>query len=118
MIINGIRFNILLGAGGKFQTGEDSVFLSDSIRKGLKIYSSTKNIGFVSQLKSTWFKGYDEKFFYDKGAVFTAISKKFRFVLFIQYLLRHKEVLEKVKFTKAYKLMINGSRDYLKIRKM
>ncbi|MBR3133263.1 MAG: glycosyltransferase family 2 protein [Clostridia bacterium] len=112
--VGNIRFNTLFGAGAKYQSGEDTIFLVDCLKKGLKIYSSTKNIGIVYQTNSTWFNGYNEKFFYDKGAVFAGISRRFRIVLILQYLLRHKEVLKEIKFFNAFKLMVKGSKDYIK----
>ena len=66
---------------------------------------------------STWFKGYNEKYFFDKGALFTAISRRFRILLIMQYLLRHRGVLKDIKFLEAIKLMLKGSKDYLDSRK-
>ena len=60
-----------------------------------------------------WFNGYNEKFFHDKGALFTAISKKLRHILILQLLLRHKEYLKEIKLLKAYKLMLEGSKEYI-----
>ena len=82
--------------------------------KKLKVYSSPEYLGTVYNKKSTWFKGYNEKFFFNKGALFTAINPKIRHILILQYLIRHKEVLTDIKFKKAYKLMIKGSKEYLK----
>ena len=65
--------------------------------------------------KSTWFKEYDENYFYDKGALFTNISRVLRIPLFLQFLLRHRDFLKNVHFFKAFKLMIKGSNDYLKM---
>ena len=109
-----IKFNTLFGAGAKYTNGEDSLFLVDALKNKLKIYSSTQNIGCVYQKKSTWFNGYNEKFFYDKGALFTAINVNLKIILIIQYLLRHKEILKEIKFFSALKLMIKGSNEYLK----
>ena len=58
----------------------------------------------------------NEKYFFDKGALFCAISKSLRHLLFLQYLIRHKEVLTNIKFIHAYKLMINGANSYLRSR--
>ena len=108
-----IRFNNLFGAGAKYSNGEDTLFLVECLRKKIKIYSNIQNISTVAQTSSTWFKKKKKKFFFDKGALFTAISKTFRRVLFIQYLLRHKELLTNYKFIEAYKIMLKGSKDYI-----
>ena len=93
------------------------MFIVSCLRKKLKIYSSTKNLGTVYHEESTWFKGYNEKFFFDKGALFTAINRTFRIFLIFQFLIRHKEFLNNIKFSKAFKLMLEGSNDYIRICK-
>lgn len=108
-----IKFNTLFGAGAKYTHGEDTLFLITALKNHLRIYSSTKNIATVYQSESTWFDGYTEKYFFDKGALFTAINRKLRFVLISQYLVRHKEVLNKISFFKAFRIMVEGSREYI-----
>ncbi len=111
---NNIRFKSEFGSGSKYRSGEDTLFLVEALNKKLNIYSSTKNIGTVYHNESLWFKGYTEDYFFDKGALFTAINRRFRIVLMLQYLLRHKEVLNQINFFKAFNIMLKGSNDYLK----
>ena len=113
--INGIKFNPMFGPNGTYGKagGDDTMFLVDCLRKGLKIYSCPLYLGTVYHDKSTWFKDYNEQFFFDKGALYTAISRLFRIPLFIQFLLRHKELTINIPFFKALKIMIKGSNDYL-----
>lgn len=112
------RFNNTFGGNAKYSdgSGEDTLFIVECLKNKLKLYSSTKNIGIVEQKESVWFKGYTDKFFFDKGALFCAINKKLRYLLYTQYLLRHKETLTKIKFSKAIKLMIAGGKDYIKTK--
>lgn len=112
-----IKFNTDFGPNSRYSSGEDTLFIVDMLKHKFKIYSNTRNLGTVNNQKSTWFKGYNEKYFFDKGALFTAINKKLRIFLILQYLLRHNEVLVDVKFSKAFKLMLNGSNDYIKYKK-
>ena len=112
--LKGLRFDETIGPGTKYANGSDSVFIKSLFDRGLKVYTSSKYLGTVSNEKSTWFNGYNEKFFYNKGALFTAINRRFRKLLFIQFLIRHKEVLVNLSFKEAYKNMIKGSNDYLK----
>ena len=112
-----ISFNNQFGAGSKYTSGEDTLFLVDCLKNKLKIYSSKEYIGTVYHNKSTWFTGYNKKYFYDKGALYTAINKRLRNLLMIQYLLRHKEVLQEFKFKEAYKIMQEGSKNYLSERR-
>ena len=109
-----IEFNNLFGPGAKYTSGEDTLFLVSALKNKLKIYSSTKNLGTVYHSKSTWFEGYNEEYFFNKGALFTAISPKFRLFLILQYLLRHREVLKNINFFMALKLMWQGSKQYIK----
>lgn len=102
-----------IGTYGK-AGGDDTMFIVSCLRKKLKIYSSTKNLGTVYHEQSTWFKDFDEKFFFDKGALYTAINRKLRIPLLLQFLIRHKEFLKNIKFTKAFKIMLKGSNDYIK----
>ena len=111
--VKNIKFNTMFGPNGTYHSGEDTLFIVDCLKNKLKIYSSPKNLGRIRSNESTWFKGYNEKYFYDKGALFTAISVRYRRSLILQYLLRHKEVLKDIKLKEAYKIMLKGSKDYL-----
>ncbi len=50
-----------------YSWGEDTLFLKELIEKGLKLYKSPIRIASVDMSDSTWFKGYNEKYFKDKG---------------------------------------------------
>ena len=116
--LGNIRMNTMFGPAAKYKSGgDDTLFIVDFLKNKLRIYSSSKTIGKIISNESTWFKGYNEKFFFDKGALFTAISKKIRKILILQYLLRHKDVLVDYKLKDAYKIMLKGSKDYLEYTK-
>lgn len=72
VIYNNITFSLLFGGGAKYGSGEDTLFLQDCIREGLNIYKSPVKVASVKQETSTWFSGYTEKFYKDKGALFAA----------------------------------------------
>lgn len=108
-----IKLNKLFGSKDNYLSGEDTLFIVDCLKNKLKLYSSTKTIGTVSNLKSEWFKGYNEKYFFDKGALFCAINKSLRHFLFLQYLIRYRNILTNIKFIEAYKVMIKGADSYL-----
>ena len=110
---NNIKFNKLFGAGAKYTCGEDTLFLVDCLKNNLKIYSSIEAIGTVYHKQSTWFKGYNEKYFFDKGAVYAALNKRIRYILFFVHLIRHKNELKEISFKEAYKAMNDGANDYL-----
>lgn len=66
---HGLRFHESFGGGCPFSAGEDSLFLKACLDKGLKIYTSEYVLGQCSKDTSTWFRGYGNKYFYDKGVL-------------------------------------------------
>ena len=115
--IGDIRFNPLFGPGAKYKNGDESLVIRDFYKNKLKVYSSPVFLGTVSNDNSTWYKGYDYEYIFNKGAIFTAINPKIRHILMLQYLIRHREVLTNYNLIKAYKIMLEGSKDYLKNNK-
>lgn len=63
----GIFFDELLGAGTDNGAEEELKFLTDCLKAGLKIYYVPCEIASVAQDCSTWFKGYDKRFFVNRG---------------------------------------------------
>lgn len=72
LIGKNVYFNTLFGSGATFSCGEDTLFLKELIEKGLKLYKSPIEIAKVDMSESTWFTGYNEKYFKDKGALIAA----------------------------------------------
>ena len=69
---NNLWFNVFFGAGSMFGAGEESLILREANKKGLKIYEHPVNIADVDYSTSSWFEGYNEKYFYNKGAYLAA----------------------------------------------
>lgn len=108
-----IFFSLLFGGGAIYSAGEDSLFISDCLKKGLKIYSNTTKIADVYNYESTWFTGYNEKFFFDKGVFFATFSKYFSYPLLLQYALRKHNVYKgNMGLLKAINHMKNGIKMY------
>lgn len=102
---NGIFFNQCFGGGCKYQCGEDSIFLSDCLKKGLKIYAVPITIAeLTEERKSTWNEGYTEKFFHDQGKLYRAISRRYWRALCLQDAIRHQKNYKK-KWRYTYKIM-------------
>lgn len=108
--------NILLstyfGAGTGNGAGEDSIFIADCIRNKLRVRTSTKLIAKIYNDDSTWFTGFDEKFFYDKGKLSKALfPKMYRF--YIEYFVRnYPDKVGELGIRKARQLMIEGAKDF------
>ena len=69
---NNITFALLFGGGAKYGAGEDVTFIQDCIKAGLRVYKSPIIVSTMKQDSSTWFKGYDRKYYKDKGALLAA----------------------------------------------
>lgn len=107
-----IYFSMLFGGGAKYGSGEDSLFIFEAIKKGLKIYANPSIIGYVSQENSTWFEGYNDKFFLDKGALYSHISRRWAKILVLQFIIRHRKLFgDKNNLFKMYRLMLNGIKE-------
>lgn len=63
-----VRFDPYMGAGSGNGAQEENKFLMDCYRKKLRIYYVPQKIGRLIENESTWFAGYDENFFYQRGA--------------------------------------------------
>ena len=100
-----IFFSLLFGGGAKYGSGEDSLFIYNFIKKGGKVYSSTKIIGYVEQIDSTWFNGYNDKYLKDKGILFRHLLGKHAIFYKIYFLLRNKNIYLEQGFFKTLKKM-------------
>lgn len=86
-----VWFATLFGGGCMFPSGEDSMWLRDAKRKGLTFYVSKETIGKVDMEESSWFTGYDEKFFFGKGACCAAMYGRWAGVWCLYYALRYRQ---------------------------
>ena len=108
-----IFFSLLFGGGSKYGSGEDTIFLLECLKKGVKIYSNPTKIADVYNYSSTWFRGYNEKFFKDKGALFAALSDKMYYLLILQFAIRRKKIYDgDISIRKAIAHMIEGAKQY------
>lgn len=107
-----IYFSLLFGGGAKYSGGEDSLFILECIRKGLKIYADPNIIGHVSQEESSWFEGYTNKFFFDRGVLYAFLSKRWAYLLCMQFVVRHSKLFNQDKSVlEACKLMFSGVKE-------
>ena len=104
-----IMFNRNYGGGTPFSCGEDTLYIVDMLKNKFKIYTYSKTIATVDQNQSTWFKGYNEKYFYDKGVLYASISRFWASALCLQNLMRHPDYKKNgLTFLAAYQWMIRG----------
>lgn len=113
-----IYFSLLFGGGAQYSSGEDSLFLVDILKHKLKVHSDKTIIADIKEDGSTWFNGYNEKYLYDRGALFKVIGGKLSILLTLQFAVRHKKLFSS-NYTvyEAFKLMNKGSKEYYKLEK-
>lgn len=110
-----IKFDELFGAGSVYTSGEDTIFMNDCLKNKLKIYTYPDTIACVKQDESSWFNGYNEKYFSDKGAIFARISKKYSKLLNLQFTIRKYSCYKnRMSPKKILKLMNEGRNNYFK----
>lgn len=114
---NGIKFNELFGAGSKYTCGEENILLTKCLQKGLVIKYVNEEIAIVNHNESTWYRGFDERLFITKGAMFYEISSFLSYLLIIQFAIRKWSLYKKnVSFLIAYKYMLDGLNEYKNIK--
>jgi len=88
--MHAISFNLHFGGGTAHSHGEDTLFLADCVRKGLKILCVTDSVATLTEEReSTWFKGYDDKYFFDKGVLIAAAGAPFSHLRGLKFALLH-----------------------------
>lgn len=105
----------LFGGGCVFPSGEDSMWLADAKKKGLIFYVSKETIGKVSFEESTWFTGFDEKFFFAKGAYYQAVHPRMIW-LWMNYFAFRTGRFDEVSYAEKMKWMRMGRKGYMQMR--
>jgi len=104
-----LTYSLLFGGGARYSNGEDSLFIRDCIKKGLKVFTSPEVLGTEEGRPSTWFHGYTEKFFYDRGVLYHYLYGRMAIPLAIRFLVKHKNVMcQEIPVRRAYALMRQG----------
>lgn len=104
-----ICFSLLFGGGARYSNGEDSLFLHDCLKKGLHLYAVTTELGQEVYRESTWFRGYNEKFFVDRGVLYHHLYGRLAGLFSLRFLLAHrKEMLKETGLLEAHRLMKQG----------
>ena len=89
-----ISFNQNFGGGCPFSAGEDSLFLKACFDRGLKVYAHEYVLGTCAKDTSTWFVGYNEKYFYDKGVLMRHLFPRLPHVMALYFAIRFKRTTE------------------------
>lgn len=110
----GIRFDLRFGGGTMFSSGEDTLFLKACLDKKLKIMAVPLALAEIDQsAQSTWFKGYNDKYFYDKGVLYQALHPWMAGVLIVRFAIKYRKKYAAVYPTsRALRMMFRGMWKY------
>ncbi len=108
-----LRFDEDFGAGGRYAMGEENIFLFEAKRRGIECIYVPVKIASTLPNESSWFQGYDEKFFFDRGAGYEAMDRSLWHILCWQFLLRKRGLYRNtISAGRAYHAMKEGRADY------
>lgn len=109
LLESGVKYSLLFGGGAPYMNGEDSLFLHDCLKAGLKIYRTTVALGHEEAGKSTWFNGYTDKFFYDRGVLYAFLYGSLANILGFRFLFKYrKEMCAEKGLFKCFRLLSDG----------
>ena len=110
----GIAFNLLFGGGTHFSAGEDTAFLINCVKNKLKVIGVPQKILKLDpNSQSSWFEGYNKKFFFDTGFTYRHHYGKKAHLLALILLIRHrKNFLRDISMKCAMKEIKNGIRAF------
>lgn len=94
-------------------------FLKECLDKGLRPYAVPYAIAEIDQdAASSWFTGYTEKYFYDKGALYASLYPRMWRMIAVRFLLRHSNTYKgHMPFGTALRGMLRGGTDFPAERK-
>lgn len=111
LLASGVTFSLLFGGGARYGSGEDSLFLKEFMSKGYSVYTAPVTIARETAGDSTWFQGYNEKFFRDKGVLYRYLYGGLCNVMALRFLLAHRDKLcREASLRQAYRWMRDGGR--------
>ena len=115
----GLKMDELFGAGAKYGMGEENIFLFDAVKAGLKTTYVPVRIAGTVENESSWFKGYTEEFFRNRGAGYYRMSPFLWPFLCLQFALRKRGLYrDRMGFFGALRGMGKGKKEYLSERRI
>ena len=109
LLKHNITFNQNFGGGCTFSAGEDSLFIKSCFDNGLKVYSNSYVLGSCCKDSSTWFIGYNEKYFYDKGVLVRYLFPRSAYLFAMYFAVNFKRITE-IGVFRRIKLVYSGVR--------
>lgn len=108
---SGVRFSLDFGGGAKYANGEDSIFIHDLLKSRIKMYRTTVCLGQEKERESTWFEGYNDRFFISRGALYVKLYGSFALFRAYVFLFRHQYMYAECGLKRAIELMKLGMKE-------
>lgn len=105
-----IYFSLLFGGGARYSCGEDTIFLTDALKRGLKVWNVPVHVGQVYQGTSTWFTGYHQKYFFDKGVLMKHMFGVCAYPLILVLLMKNRREHKEIGSKNAILAALKGAR--------
>jgi glycosyltransferase involved in cell wall biosynthesis len=93
LIASHITFSLLFGGGARYSNGEDSLFLKDCLKYGFRTYAVPIELGEEKERESTWFKGYTDKFFIDRGVLYHFLYGWLAYPMAIRFIKAKRKIM-------------------------
>ena len=113
----GILFDERFGTGSMmFNSGEENIFINDCLEKGISILYVPIRILTIPDSESSWFVGFDENYFYSKGALVYKLYKPYSDIFFFLFIMlkTSNRKNKNITYSKAMYLMKKGKKDLMK----
>ncbi len=108
----GVKYSLLFGGGAKYSNGEDSLFINDMRKAGFKMLASPVVLGEEVPRPSTWFNGYNDKLFYDRGVLYHFLYGKWAGLWGFRWVYKMRPEYEKdYSYKMALKVLFQGIKD-------
>ena len=106
----GIVFDENFGTGTKIGSGEENILLFDCLKKKLKIIYVPICLGKVNLGNSTWFKGFNNEYFLNRGIIIRRLMGiPFGFLYCCYFVLdKYRRYKKENTFTSAFSNIIKG----------
>ena len=117
LLTKNLFFNETFGAGSENFCGEDTIFMQELIKKGVKFYLSPIEVAQMIPAESTWREGRTEKYFTVAGSVLAATYPRLATILALRSAYRFsKREGTNMSFKKIFSCYRQGIKKQLKGR--
>lgn len=108
----GVKYSLLFGGGAKYSNGEDSLFINDMRKAGFRMLASPVVLGEEVPRPSTWFNGYNDKLFYDRGVLYHFLYGKWAHLWGFRWVYKmRRDYADKYPYKKAKQMLFLGIKE-------